>query len=167
MMNDEIKYFENDHLNLGLYCENLSEALSAEFKDTSTFDLIWSFLEICDQFSEINRVDGEKALIHPATIFLVYADWCSHIAENFLSIKFDNDEKSGDWWVTKEAPKTYRLIKILSDVCLGYFSQASEEHRKCHGYTPGDVAIEAINSGEGFDQARVRIHRRYNPLKPI
>lgn len=96
-----------------------------------------------------------KTLIGIPLLFQRYASFMSALGEG-LGVALGED-MMGDDWISPDMPKTRDIASALMRITVEYLSRASEEMKAKTGTSPADVLVQALSTGESYEQSHTRL----------
>ncbi len=148
---------QNGWVNLSLLTDSLEVTLTEEVNRVESNAMALKLIErLADAGDEdYMRDEGDTAFIGIPAIFKHYALWIMDVA-SMACIDCSQDDGADDW-VTDAMPKTQAIIWALTDIAGDFMAEASAKMRADHGYSPAEVFVQSINTGESFEQSKTRI----------
>ncbi len=108
--------------------------------------------------------DGRR-LAKPQLIYLHYAEFSVAIGAALgLSAA---DSEFADEWVESGMRETRAVISALTELVIDCLGDAEREMKDKCGYSPGEILVRAVNTGESLGQAAARLHHEANGLRPV
>lgn len=150
-------------LNVSTLTISLADILSIEAKPLEVTKLESLLLSGVDP-QHIHHADFNTYCALPIA-FERYGDWMLAIA-GLLGID-TSDHDVVDEWIDDSMPMTQNLLWGLLDLISDYMASASESYRKEHGFSPADVFVGSLNSGESVEQTKTRLSFASKGIKPV
>lgn len=146
----------------------MAAAITEELKPVTESDInaIWQSMIEPEDYKYVTERDGRMVFGIPL-LFKRYADFAVSLGEQHLGQKTADDDIMADDWITKSMPKTRVIFSALMELCVDFLSEASAEIKKATGTTPGEVFVQAINTGESFEQSHTRLSHASNGLRVV
>lgn len=145
----------------------LAASITAELKPvTASFiNATWGTVIEPDDYDNATQ-QGELILFPIPTLFARYADFMVALGED-LGIARTNDDAMCDDWISESMPKTRAIANALSGLAAKYLAETSAAMRAERGYSPAEVFVGALNSGESFDQTKARLGHSAKGLSAV
>lgn len=154
-------------VNLTVICHKLGAALSAECSPISPERLLEIFVKRITEegHGEFLYCKGETHYVNPTFLFAVYADWITDIGVT-LGFDCNNDESSGEW-ITAEMLAVRNTTKDIRMIAVNGLNNLDERLQAEYGFSPSEVFLRSVNTGEPLEQSHVRLHAERQGLKKI
>lgn len=144
----------------------LASAISREARplEAAALAALWQAqLDPADSRYLVER-DG-RLLVRPQLIYLRYSGFSVGIGASLgLSAA---DSEFADEWVESDMRETRAIISALTVLAIDCISEAENKMKADKGYSPGEILLRAVNTGESLGQAAARLHHEANGLRPV
>lgn len=144
----------------------LASAISREARpvEAAALAALWQAqLDPADSRYLVER-DG-RLLVRPQLIYLRYSGFSVGIGASLgLSAA---DSEFADEWVESGMRETRAVISALTELVIDCLGDAEREMKDKCGYSPGEILVRAVNTGESLDQSAARLHHEANGLRAV
>lgn len=101
------------------------------------------------------RTVGERFYIAIPVMFQRYGEWALWVGAQ-CGFNTDDDDMV-DEWVSESMPETRAIIWAVTDIVGDFMADAAEKARAERGYSPTEVFVQSVNTGESYDQSKARL----------
>ncbi|ENG0049962.1 TPA: hypothetical protein ACRN02_006794 [Pseudomonas aeruginosa] len=140
-------------LDLSLLTQSLETTLAQEARRIDAKEMASTLMSGVDE--QYIRTEGERFYIAIPALFKLYGDWALWIGTQ-CGFNTDDDDMVDDW-VSESMPATRAIIWALTDIVGDFMADAAEKVRAERGYSPTEVFVQSVNTGESFDQSKARL----------
>lgn len=130
-----------------------------------SLERIWS--EVIDPPMEeagvYRAVGGDHRLQEPSIVYLYYADWVANIGQ-LLGINPDVDIQP-DWLA--QNPCTQIVTRAMVDISIQVIDAATRVYEAKHGHSMLDAFLLSSDTGEDFEQSRIRLTAQRSGLRTV
>ncbi|ELN4740325.1 hypothetical protein RZ737_004105 [Escherichia coli] len=156
-----------DYVDIYKATKLLAAAITEELKpvDESFLNATWASVIKTEDYESASQ-QGEQTLFPIPVLFAVYSDFMTALGED-LAVDVGQDDGMCDDWITESMPKSRAIATALAGLPVDYLVENSAALRAERGYTPAEVFVRSINTGESFDQSKVRIAHSTKGLNAV
>lgn len=148
--------------------ELMAAAITEELKPVteSFINAAWEAVTEPEDYECATRQAGHSLLFAIPTLFKRYAEFMGLLGES-LGIETGDDDIMCDDWISDAMPKTRAISVALMELCVEYLSEASARMKEQTGTTPAEVFVQSVQSGESFDQSKIRLGHAAKGLSTV
>lgn len=145
----------------------LAAAITEEMKPVEESDLTatWASVLEPEDFESASQHEGLTLFPIPV-LFARYVDFMDAVGEE-LGVELDLENGMCDDWISDSMPKSRAISTALAALCADYLAEASASLRAEKGYTPAEVFVQSVNTGESFEQSKIRIAHSTKGLNAV
>jgi hypothetical protein len=153
-------------INLASHFDSLARAVTFEVQSIGQIELEALMLEICDGApAGFLAFDGQMFQIHPVLLMAVLPMYTISVAR-LIGIE-DRELDNPVAWLDAGYASTSAVLTMLFAEAAQKLMVWSSVALEQDGYCPLETLMTSIDTGESFDQVKIRSFFRHSGLRPV